>query len=291
MTKDLAATQLAPTQVSQILELLNSASRAILKHYHSAAAAEYQNKTDATPLTEADLIAHRCICQGLHQIFPDIPILSEESDAKVKRLRRQWTEYWLVDPLDGTREFLNRTGEFTINIALIREHHPVLGFIAAPCLNTIWFGGEHYGAYKLKLGADLASQQSIACRLLHSPAQIAVLAATRHRNKYLQATLSYLRSTTPDLQRLDSGSALKFCQLAEGLGDIYPRFSPCCEWDTGAGQALVEGAGGHVWTLDGKRLSYNNRDTLMSPHFVAVGDPGAALWSGLLQNLKLSVSA
>ena len=288
MTKDLAAIPLATAEVSQILELLNTASQSILKHYYSDAAAEYQSKTDSTPLTEADLMAHRCICQGLRRIFPDIPILSEESDAEVKHVRRQWGDYWLVDPLDGTREFLNRTGEFTINIALIRDHRPVLGFIAAPCLKTVWFGGEHYGAYKLTLGAGLASKQRIGCRLLQSSVQIAVLSATRHRNKHLQTTLSYLQRVTADLQRLDSGSALKFCQLAEGLGDIYPRFSPCCEWDTGAGQALVEGAGGQVWSLNGQPLTYNDRDTLMSPHFIAVADPSVPLWAGLLQELGSS---
>lgn len=290
MTKDLAETRLANSEVSQILELLNTASLAILKHYRSDAAAEYQNKKDSTPLTEADLMAHRLICQGLRQICPEIPVLSEESDTDVKQMRRQWRDYWLVDPLDGTREFLNRTGEFTINIALIREHRPVLGFIAAPCLDTVWFGGEHYGAYKLTLGADLASKQSIRCRVLQSSAQITVLSAIRHRNKHLQATLSYLRSATPELQRLDSGSALKFCQLAEGRGDIYPRFSPCCEWDTGAGQALVEGAGGQVWALNGQPLAYNSRDTLMSPHFVALADPSATFWIGLLQELKTSLA-
>ncbi len=287
MTKDLAETQLANTELSQVLELLNTASQAILKHYYSDAATEYQSKTDSTPLTEADLMAHRSICHGLRLLFPETPILSEESDAKVKQARRDWGDYWLVDPLDGTREFLNRTGEFTINIALIREHRPVLGFVAAPCLQSVWFGGKHYGAYKLELGAEFSDKLRIEGRCLDPAAGITVLSATRHRNRLLQTTLSYLQRATPDLRRLDSGSALKFCQLAEGVGDIYPRFSPCCEWDTGAGQALVEGAGGQVWALDGESLGYNKRDTLMSPHFIAVADPSAPLWAGLLQDLTI----
>ena len=291
MTKDPAKTRLDTDTLSQVLDLMSSVSQAILKHYYSEGAAEYHNKTDSTPLTEADLIAHKSLCQGLRLIFPDIPVLSEESDAEVKQSRRQWGDYWLVDPLDGTREFLNRTGEFTINIALIRDHRPVLGFIAAPCLDTVWFGGQHYGAFKLALGADITNRHSIRSRALASDVEVIVLSAARHRNKHLQGTLSYLRRNTPDLQRIDSGSALKFCQLAEGLGDIYPRFSPCCEWDTAAGQALVEGAGGQVWTLCGQTLTYNDRDTLMSPHFIAVADPSALLWRDLLQDLSASHSA
>lgn len=291
MTKDLADTILTDVYLRQLLELVSCASRAILTHYHSEAAAEYEDKTDSTPLTQADLLAHAIICQGLRALFPDIPVLSEESDVKVKRARREWREYWLVDPLDGTREFLNRTGEFTINIALIIDHRPVVGFIAAPCLNTVWFGGQHHGAYKLALDGQLETRRRIACRPLCDGMGVTLLSAARHRNKYLQATLDYIKGATSDLRRLDSGSALKFCHLAEGIGDLYPRFSPCCEWDTGAGQALVEGAGGAVLSLAGEPVGYNLHSSLMSPHFVAFADPEAELWLGLRRALQAINSA
>ena len=286
MTKDLACPVLTTVELTQLLELLSEASQAILTHYRSDAAAEYQDKHDSTPLTQADLNAHSIICQGLRVIFPDVPILSEESDSEVKKARRAWSEYWLVDPLDGTREFLNRTGEFTINVALIRDHSPIIGFIAAPCLNAVWFGGAQCEAYKLTLDGKFDTPQRIRCRSLASVKGVTVLSAVRHRNKKLQATLDYLSALTPSVERRDSGSALKFCQLAEGKGDIYPRFSPCCEWDTGAGQALVEGAGGAVLSLSGGSLRYNDHASLMSPHFIAVADPAAALWAPLRQQLQ-----
>lgn len=278
-------------EIASIHELLREVSGVIKAHYHADDASEYQQKTDSTPLTQADIAAHRLIEDGLKSAFPSLPVLSEESSHDIKSARHAFKEYWLVDPLDGTREFLDRTGEFTINVAMIRDGYPSLGFIAAPLLNRMWYGGKQFGSYAVPLDADMSAPIPISCSTLaKSRERVHVLSSVRHKNTRLQTFLGWLETKFNRIERSNSGSALKFCQLAEGVGDIYPRFSPCCEWDTGAGQAIVEGAGGAVIRLDGERLSYNQGDSLMSPHFLAIADPDSPLWSEYLelhQNSKM----
>lgn len=267
------------TEIASIHELLREVSGAIKAHYRADNASEYQQKADSTPLTQADLAAHRLIEDGLKSAFPSLPVLSEESSQDIKSARHAFNEYWLVDPLDGTKEFLNRTGEFTINVAMIRDGHPSLGFIAAPLLNRMWFGGKQFGSYVVPLDTDTPAPMPISCAPLAKDGTcVHVLSSARHKNARLQTFLSWLETKFDLLERSNSGSALKFCQLAEGAGDVYPRFSPCCEWDTGAGQAIVEGAGGCVIRLDGERLSYNQGDSLMSPHFLAIAEPTNPIW-------------
>lgn len=274
------------TEITSIHELLREVSGVIKAHYYADNATEYQQKADSTPLTQADLAAHRLIEDGLKRIFPLLPVLSEESSHHVKSARHVFNEYWLVDPLDGTREFLNRTGEFTINVAMIRDGYPSLGFIAAPLLDRMWFGGKQLGSYVVPLDTDTNTSAAIpitCSALAKNGERVHVLSSVRHKNTCLQTFLGWLETKFNLIERSNSGSALKFCRLAEGAGDIYPRFSPCCEWDTGAGQAIVEGAGGEVIRLDGKRLSYNQGDSLMSPHFLAIADPANPLWSEYLE--------
>ncbi|KAA1188824.1 3'(2'),5'-bisphosphate nucleotidase CysQ [Pseudohalioglobus sediminis] len=282
---DIASPQL-PDLVSPLLTLCQQAGRVICEHYHAPGADEYSAKGDDSPLTRADIASHRLLCEGLSAITPAIPILSEESTEKEAADRRQWPVFWLVDPLDGTKEFLGRTGEFTINIALIVEHRPVLGMIYLPLPELAYVGIPGHSARSFDMKSGEVTE--LATRPLRDGEPMTILASRRHKGQRLQSCLQWLEEQWDDIHRDNSGSALKFCQLAAGEGDIYPRFSPCCEWDTAAGQALLEAAGGALLGLDGKALTYNRRDTLLSPNFLALADPVHPLWQQLLARVKTS---
>lgn len=262
-------------------QLCVSAGAAILSHYHSEQADAHEAKADNSPLTAADLASHTILVEGLASF--GLPVLSEESSSEELHSRRQWQRFWMVDPLDGTREFLERTGEFTINIALIENNCPVFGFITVPLQETAYAGVPGEGAWRYADG----SWQAIHCRALQESEPLVVLTSRRHRGEKLDACLELIGGHKGGIHRDLIGSALKFCLLAEGRGDFYPRFSPCSEWDTAAGQALLEGAGGALLGLDGKPLTYNARDSLLNPHFLATAEPGNPLFR-LLDTLESS---
>lgn len=270
--------------VVPLLEICRRAGEAICSHYDAPEAAEFEAKGDDSPLTRADLDSHDILQETLAALQPALPLLSEESPEEDKAGRREWSDYWLVDPLDGTREFLARTGEFTINIALISGQCPVLGVLYLPLERVAHVGipGVEARRYQLTEAGDWSSR-TLAVRRLESGRPLTLLASRRHRGPKLQDCLAWLDKNWGPVERLDSGSALKFCQLAQGQGDVYPRFSPCCEWDTAAGQALVEAAGGCLLGLDGEPLRYNCSDSLLSPNFYAIADSSHELWSRLLE--------
>lgn len=270
-----------PALIPPLLELCQQAGERICDHYHAPGADQFQAKGDDSPLTKADLDSHACLKQGLAALTPALPVLSEESEPAELAGRRSWREFWLVDPLDGTKEFLARTGEFTINIALVQDHRAVLGLLYLPLTQKAYVGipGQLARCYQ---GPDW-EWTGLATRALQAGKPVTVLASRRHRGPRINACLDWLQREWGPIERSNSGSALKFCQLAEGQGDIYPRYSPCCEWDTAAGQAILEAAGGSLVGLDGLPLSYNNRDSLLSPDFLAFADPGHALWRELLR--------
>ncbi|MDP5053042.1 MAG: 3'(2'),5'-bisphosphate nucleotidase CysQ [Congregibacter sp.] len=264
-----------------LLDLCREASNRILACYSDEAnKGRLNDKADRTPLTEADLASHEILGSGLRDLRPALPLLSEECSEEEIAGRRQWSSFWMVDPLDGTREFLDRTGEFTINIALIESQRPSLGLVYEPMSQTANLGIVGEGAWTLRRESGAWQARAVRTRKLPADTMV-ILASRRHRNTRLEDCLRFLESTHA-LSRKDSGSALKFCDLAAGRGDCYPRFSPCSEWDVAAGDALLTAAGGAIWGLDGQPLRYNARDTLLSPHFVAVGDPDVALWNDLL---------
>lgn len=267
-----------------LLRLCFEAGEMICRHYHAPGDAGLQAKSDDSPLTQADLDSHAHLRQGLAQLTPDWPMLSEESSPRRKAQRRDWPRFWLVDPLDGTKEFVAGTGEFTINIALIWHHVPVLGLLYVPLERTAYLGVPGQGAWRFQSedGRNW-STLPLATRSLEAGRPLLVLASRRHRNPRLRGCLAWLEAHwDAPLARDNSGSALKFCQIAEGRGDFYPRFSPCCEWDVAAGQALLEACGGAVLGLNGKPLRYNERDSLLSPHFYALGEAAHPLWRDLL---------
>jgi len=271
------------TLVSPLIELCSIAGEAICTHYHSAESGYYESKGDQSPLTRADLDSHAIILSGLEQMDEAIPILSEESTTIDFAQRSSWKKYWLVDPLDGTREFLDRTGEFTINIALVEHHRPVLGLLFLPLEKKAYVGIPGAGAQCYEFSSeDQWQARQLRTRQLRSDEPLTILASHRHRGPRLGSVLEWLEDRRGPLKRMNSGSALKFCQLVEGTGDFYPRFSPCCEWDTAAGQALLEAAGGSLLGMDGEPVQYNRRKSLMSPDFFAIGDAEHALWKELL---------
>lgn len=252
-----------------VLAIGDAASRAILKVYATEFAVD--EKADTSPLTEADRAAHDIISTGLARLTPDIPVLSEESPAHDHdhATRRHWPELWLVDPLDGTREFVKRNGEFTVNIALIRDHRPVLGIVLAPALDLAYGGAEGLGAWRRQGGESrpIAVQRPARSR--------PVIAGSRsHRGASLDAWLARVG----DHELKSVGSALKVCLVAEGSVDVYPRLGDTSEWDIAAGQAVLEAAGGAVVDLSGKPLRYNEREGLLNPHFLACGDLSREWW-------------
>jgi 3'(2'), 5'-bisphosphate nucleotidase len=272
--------------VPPLLALCREAGAAICAQYRAPGADQYESKGDDSPLTRADLVSHRILRGGLAAMEPVLPLLSEESGKAELAQRRSWRRFWLVDPLDGTKEFLARTGEFTINVALIDRHRPVLGVVYLPLKELAYVGIPGVWARLYRRHGDRWSHGGLATRRLEQGEPLRVLASRRHRGPRLEDCLDWLARQWGPLERINSGSALKFCQMAEGEGDFYPRFSPCSEWDTAAGEALLDAAGGRLLGLAGEPLRYNCRDTLLSRNFIAVADRGHPLWRELLGHLQ-----
>lgn len=259
------------------LDLINAITRIavdagdeILRIYQSDFAV--QAKDDNSPLTEADLAAHRCILAGLTALIPEVPVISEESAIAPHAERRRWQRHWLVDPLDGTREFVKRNGEFTVNIALIENGAPVAGVVHAPALKLTYTAARSLGSFRGLRG------ERVAIRTRPLPARPRFLVSRSHRDPKLDAFLS--RMPTHDADSV--GSSLKFCRIAEGSGDLYPRLGPTSEWDTAAAQCVLEVAGGAVLKLpEFSALDYNGKDSILNPEFIAIGDPRID-WRALL---------
>jgi 3'(2'), 5'-bisphosphate nucleotidase len=248
--------------IGEVVKLAQRAGDAILSVYGEQF--EVTHKSDQSPLTLADLRAHEIIVAGLHALTPDVPVLSEEASDIPFEQRRQWSRYWLVDPLDGTKEFVSRNGEFTVNIALIDNHAPVLGVVQVPVKNTTYTGAVGVGAFRK---IDAHAPQALR---VQAPAAspLRIVGSRSHRGDTLD---QYLPQLAP-YELIAVGSSLKFCLIAEGSADFYPRFGPTSEWDTAAAQAVVEAAGGAVVTTDGKPLRYNTKAELLNPHFLVYGD-------------------
>jgi len=256
-------------QPQQLLQAVNEISlracEAIIAVYNSDFAIEH--KDDKSPLTAADMASHHSICNDLRALTPDIPVLSEESADLSYAERKSRTTYWLVDPLDGTREFIKRNGEFTVNIALIHQHKPVLGAVFVPVTGTGYFASIDSGAYKVANGLSPVPIHTRAT----SRNQIIVAGSRSHGNEQQD---KFIESLGPGTEVLTIGSSLKFCLLAEGKLDIYPRFGPTSEWDTAAAQCIVEQAGGLVTDMQFRPLQYNMKDSLLNPDFLVVADRG-----------------
>ena len=247
--------------IEPIVGLARKAGDAILEVY--ASDFDVQSKDDESPLTQADLAAHRRIVAGLAELTPDLPVISEESGLPPFAERSGWQTYWLIDPLDGTKEFVNRNGEFTVNIALVADGRPVFGVVHVPVQGKTYVGCEGRGA---ELRSDGAEARPI--HVTQSSAQpVRVVGSRSHRGASLDAFIDNLG----DCDLVPMGSSLKFCVVAEGGADVYPRLGPTSEWDTAAAQAVVEQAGGSVVTLDGKPMKYNQKEDILNPYFLVIG--------------------
>lgn len=247
------------TLMAGLKELMWNAGEAILTVYESDDFGT-EVKGDNSPVTLADLAAHNVLVEGLSILTPAIPVVSEEDKASLD-IPRDHAVYWLIDPLDGTKEFIKRNGEFTCNLALIEQGRPTLGFVGVPAQAELYVGGdgldasrEQRGAMKITISHTRASGQPVR-----------VVASKSHLNEETQAFIAQLGD---DVELVQAGSSLKFLKIAVGEADIYPRLAPTCEWDTAAAQAVLEGAGGRVTKPCGAPMEYGKLD-ILNPHFVA----------------------
>ena len=254
-----------------VIELARDAGRRIVEIYEDEFTVEH--KDDKTPLTEADLAAHNAIVAGLGVLDAELPVLSEESAEVPFEQRQQWQRYWLVDPLDGTREFIKRNGEFTVNIALIDGHRPTLGVVHVPVSGVTYFAAQGRGAFRQD-GESVPVPMHVR---RYEQGRVTVAGSRSHRGDSLNRFLANL----PDYEVISMGSALKSCLVAEGKADIYPRLGPTSEWDTAAAQCIVEEAGGQVTDTQMRTLLYNTKESLLNPHFFVFG-AGDVDWAGYL---------
>ncbi len=250
--------ELLPT----VIDIARAAGDQILKIYDTDF--DVEHKADESPLTAADLASHRAIVAGLEHMDVDYPVLSEESRAVPFSERSSWNPYWLVDPLDGTKEFVKRNGEFTVNIALIHNHRPVLGVVHVPVTGVTYYAADDHGAFRKDGDA-----QPVPIRVASDLRTPRVVGSRSHRSDAVNAYLDNLG----EHEMVAMGSSLKFCVVAEGGADVYPRLGPTSEWDTAAAHAVVNGAGGRVVHLDGTDLTYNAKDDILNPHFMVLGNP------------------
>lgn len=263
--------------LAKLFQISLAAGREILDVYTQDF--DVETKADDSPLTMADKRSHQTIMDGLKAEYPQIPVLSEEGAAISYEERQKWDAFWLVDPLDGTKEFIKRNGEFTVNIALVEDRYPVIGAIYAPVLDTFYFGKEGKGAYQLEQASQKVInseneilEKSTALFSKSNDSEIAKVVASRsHMSKATQAFIDRLKHNQGQVDVISAGSSLKFCLVATGQANYYPRFAPTMEWDTAAGQAIVEAAGGNVIRYEDKERFYYNRENLKNDWFLVKG--------------------
>jgi 3'(2'), 5'-bisphosphate nucleotidase len=266
--------------LEKLIDIAAEAGAAISDVYHTKFEVSY--KEDRSPLTMADQRSHAIILTRLTELSPQFPVLSEEGRDIPYEERKAWEYFWLVDPLDGTKEFIKRNGEFTVNIALIHGNKPVAGLIYVPEKKTYYFAAEGLGAYKLVNGNTpllglsfdtmLKKSQKLPsdAGMIQDGRPLTIIGSRSHAAKEFEEFIKALKEKYPEAATLSAGSSLKFCLVAEGMADVYPRFGPTMEWDTAAGQCIVEEAGGVVVDRSRKRLTYN-KESLLNSDFVVCG--------------------
>ena len=259
--------QIKSELIEQLIEISKEAGKAILEVYNTNF--DYQIKEDLSPLTKADTLSNQIICERIKALTPEIPILSEENSNIPFDVRTLWKQYWLIDPLDGTKEFIKRNGEFTVNIALIENNAPIIGIIHVPVSNETYWGSSINGSFYIKEN----NQKERLCVEKDNRSLVRIVASRSHPSKMLDSFLE----VTGDYKIITKGSSLKFCLIANAKADIYPRFGPTSEWDTAAGQAIVQFAGGSLITIDGKPLEYNLTESYLNPYFIVASREDLAL--------------
>ena len=263
--------------IARVIELVREAGAATLPYWRSGVAVT--EKADASPVTAADLAANHILLDGLRALTPDVPVLSEEAADIPLAARVSWTRWWLVDPLDGTKEFIAGSEEFTVNVALVERGRVIFGVVGIPASGRCYYGGAGLGAWRSEVPGE---EQPISVRL--APAQgFTLVASKRHSSPAQERLLAELVARFGEPALANIGSSLKFCLLAEGNADCYPRLAPTSQWDTAAAQGVLEGAGGEVLDLAGAPLAYEARESFLNPSFLAL--PAAAEWRGELIEL------
>jgi len=248
--------------IKKLIKISKNAGDAIMDIYESEFDVNF--KSDQSPLTKADILSNKIICQSLKKITPDVPILSEESSSIPYRERSKWNQYWLIDPLDGTKEFIKKNGEFTTNIALIYKNRPIFGMIHVPVSNEIFWGSKEMGSYHIN-GSSLSNKKKISVSQKTND-NLRIVSSRSHPSGDLKRLLDKLEN----FELVSIGSSLKFCLIAKGEADCYPRFGPTSEWDSAAGEAILEAAGGSVVKLNGETLKYNLKKDFINPSFFAI---------------------
>ncbi len=248
--------------IAPVCDIVKQAGQEVMKIY--LAGFEVEEKEDRSPRTTADLASHRLICRQLKTLTPDIPVLSEESASIPYSQRMRWKRYWLIDPLDGTREFIKKNGEFTVNVALVIDHVAHLGAVYLPVQDTCYYAATGHGAFKHE-------REQAACRIrtrFSTPDAIPTICGSRsHAGHSLQALLAQIG----DHELISVGSSIKTCLVAEGKADLYPRFGPTSEWDTAAAHCIVQEAGGSLVDTRLRTVRYNTKDSLLNPSFIVFG--------------------
>ncbi|MEX0167387.1 3'(2'),5'-bisphosphate nucleotidase CysQ [Pseudomonas brassicacearum] len=268
--------------MAPVVELALQAGEAILPFWR--ANVQVNHKADESPVTAADMAAHDVIVAGLMALAPDIPILSEEDADIAQGVRAGWHRWWLVDPLDGTKEFISGSEEFTVNIALVEQGRVVFGVVSMPTNGRFYIGGAGLGAWRGDKGGQ---PLPIAVRDTLAPGEaFTVVASRRHTSPEQERLLDGLSASLGELQLTSIGSSLKFCLVAEGAADCYPRLAPTSQWDTAAAQGVLEGAGGEVLDLSGEPFCYPPRESLLNTSFLAL--PAKAAWRAKLLELARS---
>lgn len=247
-----------------------------------------ETKDDDSPLTRADLAAHQIIVERLGKIAPDVPVLSEEADNISFDERRGWQRFFLVDPLDGTKEFISRNGEFTVNIALIEEGVPVQGVVFVPVKDVLYTGDQlNSTSAHVERGGEVKTIQvrNLSGRM-RAGDPLTVVASRRHGGDALVACMAVIEEYFSQVETTNMGSSLKLCLVAEGEADFYPRLAPTAEWDTAAAQAVVEAAGGRVVDTAFRDLRYNTKEDILNPYFYVLGDTGFD-WEKVLAGVQV----
>jgi len=262
-------TDIKTIDLGQITDIARKAGAQILEIYQCATT-NFEIKLDQSPCTEADKVSHQVISQSLTEIFPDLPVISEEEDTS--NWNQNHKPYWLIDPLDGTKEFLEKNGEFTVNIALIENGNPVLGVVYVPVFDVMYFASQKDGAYK-----QVAHGSAHQLKIVPCYKDIFNVAVSRRHDL---APLEKFISNVGNCKIISMGSSLKICAIAEGVVDIYPRFGPTMEWDTAAAQCVLEQAGGRMIDKNLQKLTYN-KSSLKNPNFLAIGN-GELSWAQYL---------
>lgn len=266
-----------------VMAIARQAGVEILRVYNDVNGFDVNAKGDNSPVTAADLAAHHVLKPGLEALLPGVPVLSEESTLPDYSIRKSWQRYWIIDPLDGTKEFIKRNGEFTVNIALVENGVAVLGVVFVPVLDLMYTGIKGVGAQKISQGKTAAIKTRPLQPRLDAQQAVEVVASRSHGAEDVDRFLGKVTDKLGSVALKNMGSSLKLCLVAEGSADIYPRLALTSEWDTAAAQAVVEAAGGKVVDIHLQVMRYNSKDDILNPYFFVLGDP-AYPWESILKS-------